>query len=83
MTGVPSKSQLHNYILAVIASDSLGLASHWEYNRANIVKQYGTIDRLLPPLSKFHKDKKQAQQTHMVCTYTNPYIHSQTILNVT
>jgi hypothetical protein len=67
MSVLPNKHQLHNYMLAVLACDSAGLASHWEYNRQNIVSQYKTIDRLYPPLSKFHQGKQKGEQTHMVC----------------
>ena len=46
------------------AADALALGPHWVYNAKVIDKKFGVVDRLLDPLTSYHKRKQAGDLPH-------------------
>lgn len=52
-------------VLGAFIADSLALGAHWIYDTDQLERDYGRIDRLLPPAAdKYHPHRKAGEFTH-------------------
>jgi ADP-ribosylglycohydrolase len=59
------KDNAQAMVMAAFAADSLALAAHWIYDTAQIDRDFGIVDQLLPPVAgSYHGSKQKGDFTH-------------------
>ncbi len=59
------KDNAQAMVIAAFAADSLALAAHWIYDTAQIDRDFGIIDQLLPPVAgSYHGSRQKGDFTH-------------------